>query len=69
MPFEGYVGYKRREYCNSVKCPVQLKMNEKGEGSKDYADLREICKAKCLHTAHEFHRWLNEKGFEIARKE
>ena len=27
MPLEGFVEYKRREFCNDVKCPVQIELN------------------------------------------
>ncbi len=29
MPSEGFVEYKRREYCNDVECPIQMIMNQK----------------------------------------
>ncbi len=68
MPIEGYVDYKRREFCNDIKCPVQMLMNEKGDGSKDYEKLRALCKSDCIHSTYEFHHWLIDKGFEVARK-
>ena len=30
---EGYVEYKRREFCKDVKCPVQVELNQQTEGS------------------------------------
>jgi hypothetical protein len=69
VPIEGFVEYKRREYCNDIGCPVQMIMNNKPQDSKDYDDLREICRAKCLHTTYEFHHWLIEKGYLLLRPE
>ena len=68
MAIEGYVDYKRREYCNDVKCPVQMEMNTKKEGSEDYEKLRNNCQTACLHTTWEFHQWLNKQGFEIVKR-
>lgn len=69
MSIEGFVEYKRREYCNDVKCPVQLMMNKNGEGSAEYNELRELCRKNCLHTTYEFHHWLIGKGFLLVRPE
>jgi hypothetical protein len=69
MPVEGYVEYKRREYCNAIECPVQMLMNSKGEGSEEYEKLREICKNRCLHTTYEFHHWLTDNGFIVIKPE
>lgn len=60
--------YQRREYCNDVKCPVQMMMNKKKEGSTDYNELREICQKHCLHTTYEFHHWLINKGYLLIRE-
>lgn len=67
VPIEGFVEYKRREYCNDVECPVQMLMNRKEQDSVDYSDLREICKKNCLHTTYEFHHWLIEKGYLLLK--
>jgi hypothetical protein len=69
MPIEGYVDYKRREYCNDVKCPVQMIMNRKKEGTPEYNELRELCRSKCIHTTYDFHHWLIDKGFLVVRLE
>ncbi len=69
MPIEGFVEYKRREYCNDVKCPIQMIMNTKGQDSPDYSELREICQKNCLHTTYEFHHWLIENGYLLVRAE
>ena len=69
MPISGLRDYKRREYCNSIKCPVQMQMNEKGEKSKEYEALRETCQKKCVHTTYEFHHWLIENGFLVVKPE
>ena len=69
MPIDGYVDYKRREYCNDVKCPIQVLMNTKGEDAPDYDSLREICKSDCIRTTYDFHHWLLNKGYIIVRPE
>lgn len=69
MPIEGFVEYKRREYCNDIKCPVQVMMNRKTQDTADYNDLRAICQENCLHTTYEFHHWLIEKGYLVVRPE
>ncbi|MCZ7398436.1 MAG: hypothetical protein O8C62_01945 [Candidatus Methanoperedens sp.] len=69
MPIEGFVEYKRREYCNDIECPIQAMMNKKTQESADYNDLREICIKNCLHTTYEFHHWLIEKGYLLVRPE
>ena len=67
MPIEGYVDYKRREFCNDVQCPVQLDLNAQKEGSKEYEDIRAICSSDCKYTTWQFHHWLIEKKYEIVR--
>ena len=69
VPIEGFVEYKRREYCNDVKCPVQMIMNRKEQDSADYNELREICQKNCIHTTYEFHHWLTDKGYLLVRPE
>ena len=64
---EGYVDYKRREYCKDIKCPIQLKLEFQKEGSKEYEEVRNTCKNSCIHTTYEFHHWLIEKGYLIVR--
>jgi len=36
MSIEGYVEYKKREFCNDVMCPVQLELNACKPGSEEY---------------------------------
>lgn len=69
MSIKGYVDYKRREYCNDVKCQVQLLLNEQDEGTSGYESIRERCRASCMHTTYEFHHWLIDKGFLIIKRE
>ena len=61
----GYTDYTRREYCNDVKCPIQLLLNKEVEKSSKYEEIRAICASNCLHSTHEFHKWLIEKGYLI----
>ena len=67
MPIEGFVDYKRREYCNDIRCAVQMLLNQHQEGTEQYEKIREICKKSCIHTTYEFHHWLIEKGFEVVK--
>jgi len=43
MSIEGYVDYKRREYCKDIKCTVQLDLDATEQGSKSYEKIRKIC--------------------------
>ncbi len=69
MAIEGYVDYKRREFCNDVKCKYQLDLNTQEQGSVEYENVRQKCKTGCLYTTYQFHHWLIEKGFIVARPE
>lgn len=69
MPIDGYTEYKRREYCNDIKCAVQLDLNALQEGSEEYEKSRSICKNDCKYTTYQFHHWLIEKGYLIVRPE
>lgn len=69
MPIAGYVEYKSREFCNDIKCPVQLELNLVEKDSKEYETIRGKCKAGCMHSAREFHYWLIDKGYLIVRPE
>lgn len=69
QPIEGYTEYKRREYCNDVKCPVQLMLNREVEKSARYEEIRAICATHCIHSTYEFHHWLIGKGYLILRPE
>lgn len=67
MPIEGYVDYQRREYCKAVRCATQLKLDALPPSSVEYERVRESCQSNCLHTTHEFHHWLIQKGYLIVR--
>ena len=67
MPIEGYVEYKKREFCNDVRCPVQLELNARKPGSEEYEKTRQTCVRDCKHTTWEFHHWLIDKGYLIVR--
>jgi len=69
MSIPGYIDYKRREFCNDVKCPVQLLLNKQKEDSEEYENIRQICKTNCIFTTYQFHHWLIEKGYLIIRPE
>lgn len=67
MPIDGFIDYKRREFCKDIKCSVQLDLNAKEEGSEDYENIRSICKDDCKYSTYQFHHWLIEKGYLIVR--
>ena len=67
MPIEGYVDYKRREYCNDINCKIQMLLNQEENDSQKYEEIRNICKSDCIHSTYEFHHWLIEKGYELVR--
>jgi hypothetical protein len=64
---EGYVDYKRREFCHAIECPVQSLLDQEERGSVRYEFTRQICKTDCLHSCHEFHAWLNDQGFVVVK--
>ncbi|MHA1754343.1 MAG: hypothetical protein ACTSYR_02370 [Candidatus Odinarchaeia archaeon] len=66
---EGYIEYKKREFCRDVKCPIQLKLNDLDENSEEYQRIREICTKDCKFTTWQFHHWLIDKGYIIIRPE
>jgi hypothetical protein len=67
MPIPGFVDYQRREYCKDIGCTVQIELDRCEPGSPDYDGVRARCKDACIHTTYEFHHWLIEHGYEIAR--
>ena len=69
MSIEGYVDYKRRQFCNDVKCPIQLGLNAQQQNSQGYEKIRQACKTNCKYTTYQFHHWLIEKGFLIIKPE
>ncbi len=66
---KGFINYKRREFCKDVKCPVQLELDAKKEGSDEYERIRQTCKDDCCCTTYQFHHWLIDKGYLIVRPE
>lgn len=69
MAIEGYVDYQRREFCNDVKCSLQMDLNKESEGSDRYEEIRAICKNDCRYTTYQFHHWLINKGYLLIRPE
>jgi hypothetical protein len=67
MSLEGFIEYKRREFCNDVKCPVQAELNSQAEKSGTYEQIRRKCSTACVFTTWQFHHWLIEKGYLILR--
>ena len=69
MPIPDYIDYKPREFCKDVKCPVQLELNSRKEGSEEYEKIRKTCGTGCKFTTWQFHHWLIDKGYLIVRPE
>ena len=67
MTVEGFVEYKRREFCRDVRCPVQTQLNQLSEGSTAYEETRAKCSRGCLYTTWQFHHWLIEKGYLLLK--
>ena len=65
MSLEGFTEYKRREFCNDVKCLVQMKLNQQEEKSAEYEQTRKTCSTACIFTTWQFHHWLIKKGYMI----
>jgi len=61
------IEYKSREYCNDIKCPVQMQLNELEVGSYDYGKAKLICYNHCR--AYKFHHWLDKNGYKIIKEE
>lgn len=64
-----YEDYKKREFCNDVRCPVQMEMNKHSSESEGYNALRGICSSSCLKSANEFLRWLQDHGFILVKED
>ena len=69
MSIDGYIDYKRREFCHDIKCSIQLDLKAQEEGSGEYERIRSICKNDCKYTTYQFHHWLIDKGYHIVRPE
>ena len=67
MSLDGFTEYKRREFCNDVKCPVQMQLNGLKDKLDDYERVRLTCSTACKYTTWQFHHWLIEKGYLILR--
>ena len=65
MSLEGFIEYKRREFCKNVKCPVQMKLNQQKEKTETYEKIRKTCSTACVYTTWQFHHWLIDKGYII----
>ena len=66
---EGFIEYKRREFCNDINCSVQIELNKLTSGSEEYEQIRKTCSTACLFTTWQFHHWLIEKGYLIVRSQ
>jgi len=66
---EGYIEYKRREFCKDVQCPVQVELNQQTDGTPAFEQTRQKCSTACLYTTWQFHHWLIEKGYLILKPE
>ncbi len=66
MPIDGYVDYKKREFCKDIECKVQIRLNNQDSGSNEYEKIRQECR-DCM--AWQFHHWLNERGYVVVKPE
>ncbi len=69
MSLDGYIDYKRREFCNDIKCSVQLDLNVQEDGSEEHERSRSIVKNDCEYTTYQVHQWLIDKGYNNVRPE
>ena len=69
MSINGFVDYKRREFCKDIKCPVQLELDTTKQDCAEYENTRKTCKTNCRYTTYDFHHWLIDKGYLIVRPE
>jgi len=67
MPLEGYIDYKRREFCKDTQCPIQMELDLHPETGEDYQRIKKICSKDCIRSTYEFHHWLIEKGYLLVR--
>jgi hypothetical protein len=67
LSIDGFIDYKRREFCNDVNCAVQVELNKLVSGSEEYEEIRKTCSTDCRYTTWQFHHWLIEKGYLIVR--
>jgi hypothetical protein len=67
MSLEGFTEYKRREFCNDVKCSVQMELNALKDKPDEYERVRQTCSTACKYTTWQFHHWLMEKGYLILK--
>jgi len=58
MTPQGFVEYKRREFCQDIQCPIQLELNKLRENSAIFEETRQKCSSTCLYTTWQFHHWL-----------
>jgi len=65
MTQEGFIEYKRREFCKDIQCPVQINLDKLTDASPAYEQTRKKCSSNCLYTTWQFHHWLIEKGYII----
>lgn len=68
MALDGFVDYKRREFCKDIKCSVQLELDKQIEGSTEYDRVRNICKTSCINTTYDFHHWLIEHDYLVMKQ-
>ncbi len=63
-----FTEYRTREFCNDVKCPVQVTLNMLMDNPEAYELIRQTCRTACRFTTWQFHHWLIEKGYLIVKQ-
>ncbi len=61
--------YKKREFCNNIKCPVQLELNKHIDTSSEYNAIKGICASNCLQSADSFLIWLKNNKYYITNND
>ena len=62
---DSYQEYKKREFCNDIKCFVQMELNKHEAGSGKYEKVRGICSAACQFKGQDFEDWLKHNAFNL----
>jgi len=67
VDLKGFTHYQRREFCKDIRCPVQIELEGRAQGSPEYEATRKVCQTACRYTTYQFHHWLIEKGYLVVR--
>ena len=54
MPVDGFVEYKKREFCNDAMRLVQLELNKHKDEPEEIERTRQTCSTACRYTSGSF---------------